>query len=874
MTVRRALVAGSRPATERGRRRRAGERGAVSKALVAAIAAVGGAGMLAYGGVLPSVSSWSGGGAAKGTDGAPSGGRAFGELPMSFEANQGQTDGEVRFLAHGSGYTMVLTPTEAVLSLAKPATGGGAAPSTEASVVRMKLLGGNPDAKVEGRDGLPGKANYFTGSDRSQWRTGVPTFGKVHYTGVYPGIDMVYYGSKSELEYDFVVSPGADPNQISLGLEGARSVKIDDAGDLLLTTADGTLRHGKPVLYQDVDGERRPVEGSFVQTADDRVGFKVGAYDTSRPLVIDPTLAYSTFLGGGGADVGFGITVDAAGNAYVAGQTTSSNFPTSGNVTCSSTAFPSSSLQCDRPAVDAFVTKLNASGTGLVYSTYLGGGRSDIAYRVAIDAAGSAYVAGATDSADDPGTTAVEAGFPTTVNAFDTTCGTDGTCDARGVTPIGTPGCPAAGCPSSPVADSFLSKLSPGGDALLYSTFLGGSNADQDVYLTAVGSPMGIAVSGTRAYVTGYTTSGDFPTTASAYQSTCGTAAVAGCDEGRSDAYFAVLDTALVGSASLAYSSYLGGTGAEQALSVAVNSEGDAFVTGVTSGYGSPLANNFPTKSAYQASYGGGSSDAFVAQFRPNRSGAQSVKYSTYLGGGGFEVGWGIAVEGTKAYVTGQTDSGDDPATPAADGPTPYFPTTTGAYDTTYNGRRTDSGGDNAFYNGDAFVTKFNQDGTTLAYSTFLGGNDMDVAAAIDVDEAGNAYIAGYTTCENTDPDGPGNLPCTGSFPVTAGAIQSTMDGGYLGWENHNAPTDIFLTKLQADGVGLVYSTYLGGNDFDRAFAVAVRDRDVLGNAITPEAYVTGRMASTDYPTTAGAFQSTKPAGKGNRDAAISKVVG
>lgn len=797
---------------------------------------------------------------------------AYGSLPASFEANHGQTDPQVRYLAHGKGFTMFLTPGEAVLSLAQPTAqaGGGAAPTTRSSVVRMKFLGANADPRISGVGELPGKANYFSGADPASWRTNVPTYGKVRYDGVYPGIDLVYYGTKAEFEYDFVVAPGADPNQISIALEGARNLVIEEDGDLAMTTADGILRQGRPVLYQEIDGRRQPVDGAFTLSGN-RLGFTVGAYDSSRTLVIDPTLAYSTFLGGGGSDVGFGIAVDSAGNAYVGGQTTSTNFPTSGSVTCSSTAFPSSSYQCNQPGVDAFVTKLNPSGTGLVYSTYLGGGKADIGYRIALGSDGSAYVVGVTDSADDPGTTAVEAGFPTTANAYDSTCGTDGYCDAVGVVAPGTPGCPAAGCTSLGKGDAFVSRLNAAGNALVYSTFLGGGDQDQDVNLTAVPSHMGIAVSGTKAYVTGGTGSADFPTTSGAYQSTCGTSAIAGCDGGRADAFFSVLDTALSGTASLAYSSYLGGSGNDVAKAVAVGADGVAFIAGITTGYGSPITNNLPTKSALQGTYQGGDADAFVAAFRPSRSGAASLKYSTYLGGGGFDHAWGVAAEGTKAYVTGQTDSGDDPATPAADGPTPYFPTTVGAFDTTYNGRPTDPGGDTTFLNGDAFVTKLKEDGNALAYSTFLGGTDMDIGGAIAVDSLGHAYVTGYTTCENASPTGPA---CSGSFPVTADAIQPTMDGTYIGFELHNTPTDIFVTKLLPEGAGLVYSTYLGGNDFDRGFAIAVRDKNAVGAPIIPEAYVTGRIASTNYPTTAGAFQATKPAGKGNRDAAVSKVVG
>ncbi|HUP70741.1 MAG TPA: SBBP repeat-containing protein [Acidimicrobiales bacterium] len=823
---------------------------------------------------------------------------AYGRLPLNFELNQGQSDSQVKFMARGEGYTLFLTPGETVLSLAPPAAsaGGGAAPAEPPAraVLRTKFLGANPAPKVTGSSPTPAKANHFTGADPAGWRTDVPTYATVGYTGLYPGIDAVYHGKKGQLEYDFVVAPGADPSQIRLGFEGARSMAIDDKGDLVLTTEHGRLRQAKPRLYQDVGGRRKAVNGSFLMTGPNQVGFSVSSYDADRPLVIDPVLSYSTFLGGGGSDVGFGIAVDPDGNAYVGGQTGSTNFPTAGATTCPSTAFPGSSYQCAQGGgVDAFVTKLNPAGSALVWSTYLGGGKADLAYRIALDGDGNAYVVGATDSADDPGTPAVEAGFPTTAGAFDTTCGTDGLCNAR--PPADPASCPAVGCRTTGTSDTFVSKLSASGNSLMYSTFLGGADHDQDVLLTAVPSHQGIAVHGTRAYVTGSTGSDDdlstlgvnegFPTTTGAFQNSCGSAAIPGCDNGTLDGYLAVLDTAASGASSLVYSTYLGGSGSDAPRAVAVDGAGNAYVTGVTYGYGSPTANNFPTKSAVQAGYQGGFADAFVAKLDPAGVGPTSLVYSTYLGGGGKDEAWGIDVEGGgvpgkgKAYVTGFTNSGDNPATSAADGPTPYFPTTSGAYDTSFNGRATDGGGNTTFLDGDAFVVKLKATGDKLDYATFLGGADHDLGGAVAVDSEGNAYVTGFTTCQNDNggvplaPGAPPPPPCAGTFPVLD-AVQPTMDGNFIGFELHNSPTDIFLTKLNPGGSALIYSTYLGGNDFDRGFAVAVRDTDAAHNAITPEAYVTGRIASTNYPTTAGAFKTTKPAGKGNRDAAVSKVVG
>lgn len=867
--------------------------------MLVTVAGVSGAALLAYGLGLPSALSSSGFRQGERRDAASSArtADAYGRLPLVFEANQGQSDPQVKYLARGDGYTVFLTPGESVISLAPPvaASAGGAVAAEPAprAVVRMKFVGADTSPEVAGRSPLGGKANYFMGSDPARWRTGVATFAKVDYKNLYPGIDAVYYGNEGQLEYDFVVSPGADPARIRLGFEGAASMSIDPGGNLVLATEHGRLRQAKPRLYQEVGGRRQAVQGSFEMTGANEVGFRIASYDRSRPLVIDPVLSYSTYLGGNGADVGFGIAVDGAGNAYVGGQTGSSNFPTAGSVSCPSTAFPGSSYQCDRGGVDAFITKLNADGSALVWSTYLGGSKSDLAYRLALDEAGNAYVVGATDSADDPGTTAVEAGFPTTAGAFDTTCGTDGYCNAR--LPAPSTVCPAAGCSTTGTSDTFVSRLSASGDALQYSTYLGGADHDQDVLLTALPSHMGIAVKGSRAYVTGATGSDDdlstptvnegFPTTPAAFQSTCGLATVAGCDNGSLDGYLAVLDTAASGAASLVYATYLGGSGGDAPRAVAVDDAGNAYVTGVTYGFGSPESNNFPTRSALQASYQGGFADAFVTKVDPSGVGPTSLVYSTYLGGGGKDEAWGIAVEGSgttgkgKAYVTGFTNSGDNPATPAADGPSPYFPTTDGSYDTTFNGRATDAGGDTTFLDGDAFVTKLKATGDKLDYSTFLGGGDHDLGGAITVDSSGNAYVTGFTTCQNDNGGVPlaGGAapppPCSGSFPVLD-AVQPVMDGSFIGTELHNSPTDIFLTKLAPKGGSLVYSTYLGGDDFDRGFAVAVRDKDAGGNLITPEAYVTGRIASTNYPITTGAFRTTKPAGKGNRDAAVSKVVG
>src|SRR5438093_3579644 len=326
---------------------------------------------------------------------------SYGKLPLSFEANRGQMDSDVKFFSRGSGYGIFITPTEMVLSLGRGSrqetkepealkrNAGPNRPSAAAdrprrtSVLRMKLAGADPKPQLTGEEELPGKVNYFIGNDPKKWRTNVSTYAKVKYREVYPGIDLVHYGNQRQLEYDFVVAPGADPKAIRLGFEGAETVEIDGRGDLLLHTPEGDVRQHKPVIYQQTDGTRTEVSGNYSLSRKNQVSFEVGEYDQGRPLVIDPTLSYSTYLGGNSHDGGYGIAVDSAGNAYVTGETYSTNFPTASPFQA---AFGGN--------LDAFVTKLNATGSALMYSTYLGGNDYDYGAGIAVDSAGSVYVTG------------------------------------------------------------------------------------------------------------------------------------------------------------------------------------------------------------------------------------------------------------------------------------------------------------------------------------------------------------------------------------------------------------------------------------------------------------------------------------------------
>src|SRR3990167_2290491 len=697
---------------------------------------------------------------------------AYGKLPLSFELNQGQTDEQVKFLSRGRGYSLFLTSTEAVLVLrqgtrrssdllreADEDTTGDRNKRLQ-TVVRMKLEGANPAPKAVGLDELPGKSNYFIGNDPKRWQRDVSNYARVKYSSVYPGIDLVYYGNQRQLEYDFVVAPGADPKRIKLAFEGVEKLALDSEGNLVLTTPQSNIVQYKPVIYQHLDGARKPVDGRYVLLAKHRVGFQLAGYDTTQPLIIDPVLAYSTYLGGNGNDVGNAIAVDSAGNAYVTGSTSSTNFPGASGSLIQPTWLGS---------VDVFVTKLNAAGSALVYSTYLGGSGGDTGYAIAVDSAGNAYVTGATDSPTVAGPGNIP--FPT-VGAFQASYHLGG--------------------------DAFITKLNAAGSALVYSTYLGGSGAERGY---------GIAVdSSFNAYVTGHTNSvqgivpspTDFPT-AAPFQAQNGSL-------GNYDAFVTKINAA--GSA-LVYSTYLGGNASEYSLdggAIAVDSDGNAYVGGTTA------STNFPgvSPSSIQPTIGG-RSDGFVVKF--NAAGS-ALLYSTYLGGTTDDAVNGIAIDAARnAYVVGYTDS-------------PNFPTAS-PLQASRNGP-----------GNDAFVSKLNAAGSALVYSTYLGGTGAgDIAYAVAVDAGGNAYVSGSTNSSN--------------FP-TVEPIQAVNAGG----------GDAFISKLNAAGSALVYSTYLGGSTGDEhGYGIAL---DTAGNA-----YVTGQTNSTDFPT----VMPFQPARGGVIDVFVTKIL-
>jgi len=510
---------------------------------------------------------------------------SYAQLPLAFAAHPGRTGRQVTFVARGRGYTILVASTEVTLTAGK-------------SSLRMKLAGSNRATHLTGTGPLPGKANYFIGRDPQEWRARVETYAKVICQGIYRGVDVVYYGTHSRLEYDFLVAPGTNPEIIDLEFDGVGNLGLDADGDLMLSTRSGQFRLRKPAIYQQAGDRRWAVAGRYALRNPRHVGFRVGDYDRTKPLVIDPVLSYSTYLGGSNeenrhASSDFriaGIAVDAEGNAYVVGSTESVNFPVTRPF-----------QPVNRGSSDGFVAKLNPTGSALVWSTYIGGSALERAFAVAVDAGGNVYVAGRTQSLD----------FPTV-----------------------KPAQPAFGG----IEEAFVLKLDPAGAALLYSTYLGGNDTD---------FACGLAVDSTgNACVTGDSESWNFPVTAGAFQRACG--------GGVSDAFVTKLNQS--GSAPL-YSTYLGGSGFDGSKAVAVDSSGNAFVTGYTS------SANLPTVNPVQRSLGDPQGDAFVVKL----SATGSPLYSTYLGGSNMDAGLALVVDSSgAAYVAGGTMSPDFPATGGA----------------------------------------------------------------------------------------------------------------------------------------------------------------------------------------------------------------
>ncbi len=732
---------------------------------------------------------------------------AAAKMPLRFEQNIGQVTGQearnVKFVSRGSAYSLFLTRKEAVLEMRQRSND---ATQTNASVVlRMSLSGANRSPGVVGLDELPGRSNYLIGNDSSKWHTGVTNFSRVAETGVYPGIDLVYHGNEGQLEYDFDVAPHADPRNIRIALAGAKGLQVDANGDLVVKVADGDIHFRQPVAYQNVNGRKIEVPVHYALHGGNQATFALASYDRRQPLVIDPILSYSTYLGGTNIDSGNGIAVAPDGTAFIAGGTFSTDFPTAG----AHPLQPNHNGADDFPK-DAFVSKMSADGTTLLYSTYLGGSDNDVANGITVDAAGEAFVVGTTSSPDFP-----------TVGGINRLCGGDGHCGGTW-NPQGFI-----------VTNAFVSKLNTAGSGLVYSTFLG-------YYENVAGYAIAVD-SALNTYVTGETgpniaetvplTSPEvppppFPITGTAFEPTYNnqpedTFGICTTVCGGTNAFITKIDAAGAG---ILYSSYLGGDDTTYGYGVAVDTHADAYITGLTYS-----ATGFPITAGNALQINpSGAGDAFLTKV--NTAGSGSPLYSTFLGGAGIDQGNAIAVDANGiAYITGGTTSVSSGLgfTPPAGG----FQTNC-TLDTLN------------VCEGDAFIAKINPALTgsaSLLYFSWLGGSLYDSGSGIALDPTGKIYITGQTV----SPD----------YPIQGAVFQSKYGGG-------NA--DAFVTELNSanpSATALVYSSYLGGSNTDVATGIAV---DISGDA-----FVTGQSCSLDFPL-ANPEQS---AAGGNCDAFVSKII-
>jgi hypothetical protein len=663
----------------------------------------------------------------------------FQRLPLNFEFNRGQADAQISFIAHASGYSLFLKPTEAVFQF--PA-------SAKSSLLRMQFAGANAAPQVTGLDELPGKINYFIGNDPRKWHTNIPNYSRVHYRNLYPGVDLTYYGQQRRLEYDFVVAPGFDPRVIQLVFAGAERLSIDGQGDLLIRTSGGEVRQHKPVVYQQVGIERRTIDGRYVRTGKYQVGFEIAEYDATRPLVIDPVLVYSTYFGSANLEFGNSIAVDTVDAVYITGKIVS-------------TSSPQASPGFD-PG-DAFVMKINASGNSLAFLTYFGGNNLEEGLGITTDITGT-YVTGSTASTNFPTLNPYQSTFGGGLSdafvakldptgcfiLYSTYLGGSGAGEEKGLSiavdsannALVTGKTTSTDFPrQNPLqssngggSDAFVTKFNASGSDLLFSTYLGGSGEDEG---------FGIAVdSADSPYVTGRTSSENFPVVASsAYQTT------------KLNGFDAFVTRLNLNGSLLLYSTYLGGSvglnATDEGRDIAVDSVGNAYVTGDTESIDFPITAG----NAYQTLFGG-VRDAFVAKINTVAAGAESLVYSTYLGGSNDDGGMSIAV-GSRGdvHITGSTSSGN-------------FPVVNGLAQQKFGGIRNcpspDGNVTQTLICRDAFVAELNTTLTGAAsvlFSTYLGGSLDDVGLGIAVDSRGNSYVTGFTSSSDfplVDPMQPG----------------------------------------------------------------------------------------------------------------------
>jgi len=675
-------------------------------------------------------------------------GKAYASLPLTFEANMGQTNRQAQFISRGAGYAMFLTAQGAVLELAgnKVSPGGSESsdgkrksrhrPSRVTAVLQMKFPGANSRPKVLGLNQLAGKANYFIGNDPSKWHTNVPLYARVKFRDIYPGINLVYYGNHRHLEYDFVVAPGADPGRIRLSFHGQSHLRLDHQGNLVLTTPAGRVRFHKPLVYQGTAGtalagqvlhrshpnNRTRLSGAYVLLSSDQVAFRLGPYDHRKPLVIDPVLSFSTYLGGSGGDAANAIALDSTGNVYIAGKTESVDFPLTGSAfqtNCGSQNYP-----CAYPfSYSAFVAKLSPDGSNLLYATYLGGSSvtETEANGIAVDSSGNAYIAGSTYSND----------FPTTSGSFQPQ-------------PPGTLQDPSR-------SSAFVTKLNSTGSSLIYSTYLAGTPGASGGPVFPADSAKGITLDATgEAVLVGTTSESDFPTTSGAFQTR-------GPTTGDVIGFVTKLNSTGSG---LVFSTFLGGTSNDELNAVALDSSGNIYVAGTANSLDFPTTPGAFQTGAY--SYAGSDTSpvaaGVTAKFTPNGK----IVYSTYLGGGGSAITVG---PGGAAYVSGPADQ--------------YFPATPNALSTTYSSYS-------------AFLAKLHPAGCALLYGSFLNSpafGATENVKAVALDASGDIYLAGGIT---------------GALAVPSFGVNALQPGLQI--------SPGFISELDPTGTKVLFSSPLGGS--------------------------------------------------------------
>jgi hypothetical protein len=703
--------------------------------------------------------------------------KSYNNIQRAITKNEGQFDSSVKFSALDKNANFFFTSTGPTILLSRETveskkrrksskTNSFTDNKYEKNIkkefcsIKLNIIGANKDPEIIGEEKLPWNNNYFMGNDPAKWQKNVPNFSKIRLKSIYENIDLVYYFEKNSLKYDFYIYPGADPEKIRLQFDTGdinfgKRLEIDDKGDLQINTPFGYLIEKRPICYQIIDGEQIEINAGFKIIDNDKniFSFELGERNTDYPVVIDPEIIYSTFLGGtDGIDWGFGIEIDQGGNAYLTGQLESFDFPVSSGV------FMETSLG----SINGFVSKLNSSGTALEFSTYIGStSHSEGLKDIEIDSEGNVYVAGWTHSLD----------YPVTANAFDKTMdGSDG---------------------------AVVTKLNSNGSELMFSTYLDGSDKETVWAIDADDSGF--------VYVTGITSSHDFPTTPGAFDE---------YTDASQDGFVSKINTT---EGSLVFSTYLGGGGIENCYDIVIDNNKNIYITGNSE------SSDFPTTDGAFNQDCTGDLDVFVTKLSSDGS---SLLYSTFIGGSKKEFGYGIAIDkNNNSYVTGITLSED-------------FPVTYGAYDTTFyeevdvvdqsaghvlktHGIKNPLEGEKY----DIFVTKLNSEGNSLVYSTYIGGNGDDFGRYPAVDNDGNVYITGYT--ESTD------------YPTSPGAYD----------RSHNGNMDVFVSKLNSNGTRLLYSSYFGGAEDDIGYKITIASD---GNA-----YLTGWTASYDFPVSSNVFDES-----------------